>query len=332
MLNIKSFTAFIVTVLLLINCQNENILSEEHIPFLDTIDVSKILNYPIEYCSEWPNNDNTGIKGVGLEGDILQFSNSLHIRKDNRIISNGVDLDFNSTVGQKIKIDNDNNEIVIESLNVYDGINIYEDCNTENIIIRKCYITEGLYGITIRNTGITKILIEDCTILSIDGSQRKGILARDCIIRRCNISNYQDGVYISENVVLDGNYIHSLYTFDGAHSDATQCSGPGTVLMINNYFDAIGHNACLMSSNQESNLTLLHLEHNYIAGGNYSIYIVEKADGAYVLRNHLIKNNVFQKESYGYGYIAYEEGCNIKIIGNVDEFGDTLSNNNNRYE
>lgn len=326
MFNIKLLIAFIVTYLLLINCQNKKVVSEDSIPFLDTIDVSEILNYPIEYSTIWPNENNTGIKGAGIEIDSLQFSNSLHIRKDNRIISNGNDLDKNSEVGQKIKINND--EIIIESLNVYDGINIYEDCNTESIIIRKCYITEGLYGITIRNTEITKVLIEDCTILSIDGSQRKGILARDCIIRRCNISNYQDGVYISENVVLDGNYIHNLYTFEGAHSDATQCSGPGTVLMINNYFDAIGHNACLMSSNQESDLTLLHLEHNYIAGGNYSIYIVEKADGAYTLRNHLIKNNVFEKESYGYGYIAYEEGCNIIIEGNTDQFGDTLSINN----
>lgn len=292
------------------------------------IDMAQMLDYPFTYTTEWPNENNTGLKGVGLTKEELTYSRSLHLHKDGKIITNGKELDPTSDVANHITIDLDKSTITIEGLDIFDGIFIYEDCNIQDVIIRKCYITSvGSYGISMKSR-TTYTLIEDCTING-NGNPSKGILARNAIVKRCDISQYQDGVYMSTNIVLDRNYVHNLHTFDGAHADATQCSGPGNILMVNNTLDAIGHNACLMSSNQEGDLINIQLENNTLLGGNYNVYIRDKDNGSYLLQDHLVKNNIFQNEN-NKRYISYAEDPthNIVITGNTNENGTLIPMNN----
>lgn len=287
-------------------------------------------DYEIIYTDEFPNENNTGLKGVNLTKSELTPSRSLHIYNDGRIITNGANLDPESEVGKKIHIDLIKSEIIIENLNVYDGIYIYNNCNIKNIIIRKCYIYDGSYGISCKNNDGTFITIEDCTIETPGGSRRKAILANNCIIRRCNISNYIDGIYFVNNVIVESNYIHDLYTFPGSHDDGVQGCGKN-VIIVNNNINAINHNACIMTSTQTGSLHNMWVEHNYLAGGAYIIYAVDKEnknDPSYTLKNITIKNNILQSESYLYGYMAYTNEGEVFVSGNTDENGNLLNVNN----
>lgn len=296
--------------------------------------IPEMINYSVAYCTEWPDEKNTGIAGAGLTEKELTFSNAIQIGYNGKITIDNMALDSNSNVGEKIKIDLKKSEVVIESLNVLNGVHIEEDCNVENIIIRKCLITEGFNAISIKKTDKTKVLIENCTIKSMNGSVRKGIIARNCIIRGCSISNYRYGVYITDNVVLDRNYFYDSHTVDSLESAAILCEGIGTSLIINNSFKANDFNASFKATNEFSDVTFIHIEHNLFDGGDFGVLLMEKSYGRNKLQDHLILNNTFKKDSFNSSYfkIDYnstndENVYNIKRIGNRDEFDELLPGN-----
>lgn len=219
----------------------------------------------------FPSPHNTGIAGVGLTRDSLTPSAQVRVTIDKQII---------------------------EYLDITGGIIIEAD----SVVVRNCHIKGGLYGIhCVSGRGI---IIEDCTFD--DGGDRKAINAENCLIRRCDISGYQDGIWLRNNVVVEECYFHNLYTFDAAHADYIQSSGGVNYLIKGNTFIPCDYqNAAIIIQTMFSAIDSVSITNNYIGGGNYALYFRKRDQGTYP-QNCTISENVFIKESWGTGIWSLE--------------------------
>lgn len=112
-----------------------------------------------------------------------------------------------------------------------------------NVTIRQCVIYGDYFGVQIGTTGTGpahSCIVEDCLIIGAlaangtNGVAGDGSTAGGSIVRRCNITNFENGIYACEdNQIFRDNWIHDLF-FDEAisHSDGIQSSGAFTSLKI----------------------------------------------------------------------------------------------------
>lgn len=187
---------------------------------------------------------------------------------------------------------------IVELMHVTGGIIIEAD----SVVIRKCKITGGLYGINcVSGDGI---LIEDCEIS--DGLKRKGINANNCTIRRCDISGYQDCIWLRNNVRIIDCYFHDLYYFEGAHSDCMQSSGGSNyVISHNTIVPSTYQNAALIIQTMFTPVNNVLIENNFFSGGNYVLYM-KKRDAGVFPQNCTIRNNIFEKDKWNFGLWVLE--------------------------
>jgi hypothetical protein len=115
-----------------------------------------------------------------------------------------------------------------------------------------------------------------------------------------------DGVKFGSNVTLQDSWIHDLTPGPGAHADGGQMQGGVRNLVVT-------HNTIDVSSARSANSALflapdlgpsadgpVTIAGNYLAGGNYTLFCVDGADGRYLVKNITIRDNVFGR-SGGYG-------------------------------
>lgn len=289
--------------------------------------------------NSFPTADNTGIKGVGLSESDLLNSHSIHVYAD-RVVSNGEKVTSEHNLVKEGRITISDNGVTIERLNIDDGVYIYE--NVENTSIRKCKIMKGSYAVKCDNNS-SNTLIEDCTITNdlVQGEYnehglRKGILAANCTIRRCDIGKYADGIYMANNVTIEDCYIHDLYFYNPAwdgkpgdmtHSDGVQSAGGVNYTIKHNRIEATGKNSAIILSNLHGNCHNVLIENNWMTGGNYTVYITKRADanGDYTLKNITMKDNILYHEDER--HVIADNTDIVNYTGNRMESGELLSVN-----
>lgn len=111
----------------------------------------------------------------------------------------------------------------------------------------------------------------------------------------------QDGAKLGDNTLLQDSWIHDLTPEAGAHSDGAQLQdGAVNVAVKHNYIDSssasggFGNSALFIAPDLgPSTVGPLTITGNYLNGGNYTIYIVDGANGKFVIGNISVTNNSF---------------------------------------
>jgi hypothetical protein len=226
----------------------------------------------------------------------------------------------------------------IDAMDISGGIYV----RTNNIRITRCRIRQDIY---FYDQGIEygQALIEDCEIGPESGAcgHDAGVTSgHDITVRRCNIHNCIDGIYMGgPNWTIERNYIHHSYFVPGDHADAVQSEeikGPGYLRIIGNnadcmtaatgssgpFHDALMGNGLDPATGSPAGTPSLELtiEGNWLSGGGYTLAVNNR------WRSLSITNNKFGR-IFDYGVISLG-----KIFGN--ENGGTLEFTwtNNTYE
>ena len=217
--------------------------------------------------------------------------------------------DANGNPNNGARVNSDGSVTIIKDGTVIDGYNLTNGAIIEanNATIKRCEISDGnFFGVKIKeNTPYTRTLIEDCEI---QGSSVYGIFGHDFTALRLNIHDIgQDGINASggNGMVLDC-YIHDLGTTPGAHADGIQISlGNGWVIRGNNIDLTKSANAAVFAATDFGRIDNLIIDGNWMDGGNYTVYSVDKDVGYGAPTNVVISNNFFG-HNYVYRIAALE--------------------------
>ena len=228
--------------------------------------------------------------------------------------------DANGNPNNGARVNSDGSVTIFKDGTVIDGYNLSNGVIIEanNATIKRCEISGGGYwGVKINYDNNYKgTLIEDCEI---QGSSSYGIYGHDFTALRLNIHDIgEDGINASggNGTVLDC-YIHDLGTAPGAHADGIQISsGSGWVIRGNNFALPSTSNSSIFIGTDFGRIDNVIIDSNWMDGGNYTIYSVDKSVGYGAPTNVVISNNLFGHD-YKYG---------------IADLNGTVSWTNNRWE
>ncbi|MEM9714618.1 MAG: hypothetical protein AAGA17_20515, partial [Actinomycetota bacterium] len=218
-----------------------------------------------------------------------------------------------------ISIDTDGT--VIEDLEVTGSIVIdADDVTIRNVKINAT--TGAKYGIEVR-TGNSGILVED---VEIDCGNRAthGIVHGGYTARRVEVYGCEDGFRAGGNTTIEDSWVHSLFLPSAAdpHYDAIQSVGGTNITIRGNRLEGPYQgqtSAIIAHAHIGGPLVNLVIEENWLSGGTYTLN-VKARDGQPDVENVIIRNNVFERNSYQFGTHTSDRATLI-FEGNVFDDG-----------
>ena len=185
--------------------------------------------------------------------------------------------------------------------------------NAPNVTVRNVRVNAGTWGGIIATSKAADVLIEDCEVFSTyTKGNTKGIVFFENpggTVRRCNIHNVEDGLYLSgSHFVIENNYVHDSETHGyDPHTDALQISaGTSNVLVRgNNFVYGDTDNSAFTIGNNEGPVDNIRLENNLFVGGGYTVRCDGR--GPYPITNIAIIGNRIARGVYG--YTSFDPRC-----------------------
>jgi hypothetical protein len=188
---------------------------------------------------------------------------------------------------------------VLENLDITGAVAI----DADNVTIRNFRInTTSPYGINVAN-GHRGILLEDGEIY---GMTSAGILGVGFTARRLHIHDGGgDGLKVQGTggpTLVEACFIEKLGTAEGAHADGNQTRGGSNITFrYNNIYMPNPGTPSYPGEPYKSNATFFLqlgvsnfvIEHNWLTGGNYTIYCITDNQGVFV------RNNIFGRGNGG---------------------------------
>lgn len=213
----------------------------------------------------------------------------------------------------------------IDSLDLVGTVNITHN----NVTLKRCHIAANdFYPVHTGGTA-TGVIIEDCTI---DG----GGVAQGCvlpeggggtIIRRCDISNGENGILIGENnMQIRNNYIHGLRrpASSDPHIDGIQGSGGFTSLVIDGNTVVSWDTSCIILQNEGAAFSGVQITNNTLIidpalGGASCILCQDLDTGIGAVSGVTVTGNRMQKGTgAGQTYGFFHNVTGLSWSGNVD--------------
>jgi hypothetical protein len=174
-----------------------------------------------------------------------------------------------------------------------------------NVVIKHSRLhSGGPYDVLVRSGSLT---IEDSDL---SGSTEAVIGFDNWTGRRLNIHDFAgDGVKLGSHVTLEDSFIHAFATAQGAHADGAQMqSGEVAITLKHNTVLAAAvsgtpaNSALFIAPDQgPSSPGPVSITDNLLAGGNYTIYIVDGGNGRYFEHNLSLTDNRFVRKSARFG-------------------------------
>jgi hypothetical protein len=167
---------------------------------------------------------------------------------------------------------------VIENVRVYGAVNI----EANNVTLRNFVIDAGGLPYAIRATaGKLGILIEDGELINVASAH---IYGGGFTARRLNLhESGGDGFKCTNDVLVEGCWVHHLGTSLDAHADCNQSRSGNNFVFRGNFMDLpidIGapykQNAAFIMQTGEGPMDNILIEDNWLDGGNFTVYIVNK--------------------------------------------------------
>jgi hypothetical protein len=137
----------------------------------------------------------------------------------------------------------------------------------------------------------------------------------------CQFTHMQnDGVVAGANVSLTNSLMKDFDTVAPNHADGVQIQAGGVHDVL------IQNNTIALTTNQNSAIFdapdfgngagPVTIDNNFLGGGNYTVYIVDGANGTYHITTQSLTNNHFWYGSYSYGPLDVTETLS-PVCGNV---------------
>ncbi len=212
-----------------------------------------------------------------------------------------------------------------------------------NVILRNCtfltpvgssYGLSNVYYDSNSQPLSTNLLVENCTF--------RGSLSAAVYVQYARVMNndiqecFADAIKISTrgNCRIIGNYIARIGMTVGSHADGLQMTGGSDVMIAYNHFDipvsfadANGYNSncCVLLQSQNAPIERILIWGNHFEGGNYTVYIKDKAPFNYPHPTRIRLNNNTFGTDYRYGPFSWGNDPWIQINGNKWDDG-TLMN------
>ena len=193
-------------------------------------------------------------------------------------------------------------------------------CNVEiraaNVKITRSKIHPGgSFGV---NVVSGSVVVEDSEFFGTSNAALSGQHdAGNWTCRRCNIHDFaDDGAKLFSNTTLVDSYIHDFKSNAGDHADGAQMQdGATAVLVRHNTIDgradsgATSANSALFIAPDQGPTSNgpLTIDGNLMAGGNYTVQIVDGNNGQYFIKNVTLTNNRFVHGSSQYGALRLQD-------------------------
>jgi 3-phytase len=174
---------------------------------------------------------------------------------------------------------------VVENVDVTGNILVY----AKNVTIRNFRVTSsGYYGIKVFEGGSATIEHGEISGTAASGALLTGY---DFTARYLNIHHAgTDGINPRQNNVIENNWVHHLGLNPSAHADAVQMTHGSNLVFRNNFFDIpkgvveTKSNAAFILKEDSGPISNILIEHNWMNGGNYTIY-ARDIDGLRIVDN-----------------------------------------------
>jgi len=179
--------------------------------------------------------------------------------------------------------------------------------SASNVTIRNFKLNGGQYGIKGSSPGL---IIEDGEIYNITSA---GFIGSNATLRRLNIHDSGgDALKLTNNVLVEGCWIHRLGKTADAHADGNQTRSGKNLTFRGNNFDMPNpgspnypgapykSNANFIISTAVGPIDNILIEGNWLNGGNYTIYSIDKGRGYGFPTNVRVINNKFGRDNAGY--------------------------------
>ncbi len=234
----------------------------------------------------YPNASTTGLAGVGLtEGDLTPYGGA-----------GAMDI---TTPGA-----------IIELMDIPNGVII----NADNVTIRKCKIginddPAKLYAGVEVVSGTEGAVVEDCLMMS-DSLQcygdGRGISGENFIIRRCDISQYPNGVKTKSNTITEDNYIHDLVRLEGCdqyeshyhNSSYSTGSDSNAIVRRNTFRGCLGAGTSILLISGTGDINNFFYEYNLLGGGTACVNMNDEPTLGYYITNVTFRRNVWEVGTY----------------------------------
>ncbi|HPF13095.1 MAG: LamG domain-containing protein [Planctomycetes bacterium] len=223
---------------------------------------------------------------------------------------------------------------VIENVRVSGTIVI----EANNVTIRNFIVDAGYAPYAITATGGNYgIVLEDGELVNVNSAH---IYGGGFSAFRLNLhESGGDGFKATNDVLVEGCWVHHLGTNDGAHADCNQTRWGSNFIFRGNFFDLpidIGQpykqNACFIMQTGDGPIDNILIENNWLTGGNFTVYVENKWNGSASSPNYgdptnvRLLNNRFGRE-FRYGPLNITG--TVLISGNRWDDNDQLMDINN---
>jgi Ca2+-binding RTX toxin-like protein len=194
--------------------------------------------------------------------------------------------------------------------------------NAPNVTIENCRITATDWtGIWIK-PGVTGTVVKDCEISNVGNGANgaNGIVGSGTFLRN-DIHNVDNGVNVNGSVVIQDNYIHDMKANGTPHYDSVEVNGGVSNISIthNTIINDNGQTSAVMLNNDFGPISNVKIDHNYLAGGGYTVY----SDGSFSSTDKISGVTLTDNElGQGYWGYYYFKGNSPTLTSN-DELGRT---------
>lgn len=209
------------------------------------------------------------------------------------------------------------NNQIIDALDITGTVVI----NHNNVTIKRCRITSGDFFVVSAGANGHHLIVEDCEIDG-NGTASACYLPEatlgSSIIRRCNLHNAENGIFIGENnMTIRDNYIHDLESDEvDPHYDGIQGSGGFTALMIEHNSIYGRDTSCIILQNEGGAFSGAVVNNNLLVMNAGSAPFYCRSDkGVGAVSNITVTNNLMGK---GVLYNSIVGVTNLTYTGNVD--------------
>lgn len=191
----------------------------------------------------------------------------------------------------------------------------------KNVVIRNSKIHDDM-------SAIAGIYVQDGGSLTITDSEiynfQVAITYANWKAIRVNIHDISfDGMKASSNVRLQDSWVHAAKPSSDAHWDGVQVqNGVTNTVITGNYIDASGSSTnsalFLCPDLGPSTSGPLEVTRNWLNGGNYTVFILDGANGKYFISNISVMDNRFGRAGrYGPSYV------NVPVSWSGNKWADT---------
>lgn len=235
--------------------------------------------------------------------------------------NNGSPVQQSRSLSGSGSINTSSSSQVIEGLDIAGEIRIRHS----NVILRQCRIRNASAILVEQDLNTpTGVVIEDCLLdcTSVEGTTcyNPDGGGGGSIIRRCNITGSENGIGIGENnMLIQDNWIHDLFTSVTAHTDGIQGTGGYTALTIRHNAIYGDDTSCIIQQNEGGGFSGLVVDNNLLVmnTGSACLYIRGDKTAGVVGDCSVTNNRMLKAVGGGYNSIASITGT-LTYTGNVD--------------